>query len=77
MREQKDDESAKKTFAALSKSQSGEEVKKIGDQAYFNNNANQLTVRVGKKLYTITATAKDSTKDKNKEVAIEVVKIVL
>jgi hypothetical protein len=77
MREQKDDESAKKTFAALSKSQSGEEVKKIGDQAYFNNNANQLTVRVGKKLYTITATAKDSSKDKNKEVAIEVVKIVL
>lgn len=77
MREQKDEENTKKTFTAITKAQNGEEVKDLGDQAYFNNNANQLTVRVGKKLYTITATAQGSSSVENKELATDVVKIVL
>ncbi|MDQ5913722.1 MAG: hypothetical protein QG623_341 [Patescibacteria group bacterium] len=77
MREFKDEDTAKKTFTSISQAKSGEEVKKLGDQAYFNNNSNQLTVRKGKEVYTITVAGKNSSKEQNKELTISIVKIVL
>lgn len=77
LREQKNDDSAKKTFTALSNPKSGDKADGIGDQAYFNKNSNQLTVRKGKKLFTITASGGKSSKDENKNLAISVIKIVL
>lgn len=77
MREMKNEDTAKKTFTSISQAKDGEEVKKLGDQAYFNNNSNQLTVRKGKELHTITVAGKNSSKEQNKELAISIVKIVL
>lgn len=73
IRELKDEAVAKKNLEGL-RQKSGETIKKLGDDAYFNTSTNQLTVRQGKKLTTITAPGKFSKKD-NKTVTVELARI--
>lgn len=76
-REQKDEGTAKKILVALRKPNKGSDVSKLGDEAYFNESANQLTVRVNKKLYTITVPEVESAKSTSKDIAIEIAKIAV
>ncbi|MFO0971133.1 MAG: hypothetical protein U0520_02160 [Candidatus Saccharimonadales bacterium] len=75
-RELKDETAAKKTLDALKQPKDGEDITGLGDAAYFNTHANQLSVQKGKELFTITIP--NASKDKkSKDVAIGTAKIAL
>lgn len=75
-RELEDEAAAKKTLDALKQSKDGEDITGLGDAAYFNTHANQLSVQKGKELFTITVP--NASKDKkSKDIAIGTVKIAL
>lgn len=76
-REQKDDDAAKKTISSLRNAKNGEDVKKLGDEAFFNINANQLTVRSKNRLITVTTPTTEGAKLSSKAAATEIAKIGL
>ena len=76
-REFKDQATSKKTLESLRKSNKGSDVKKLGNEAYFNESANQLTMRQDKKVYTITVPGTANQKSNSKDTAIQIAKIVL
>ncbi len=76
IREQKDKQAAQKTLQTLKSGAKGEVIKGVGDEAFFNVNANQLTVRTGKKLFTVTVPRTENSED-NKAIAIDIVKIAV
>lgn len=76
VRELKDKQTAQKTLETLRAGSKGAVVKGVGDEAYFNTNANQLTVRVQKKVYTVTVPRVKDSED-NKSIAVDIVKIAL
>lgn len=77
LREQKDVVTAQKTIVALKQTTKGEDLKGVGDEAYFNTTTNQLTVRKDKKLVTVTAPRIQSSGQDNKTIAVEIAKIGL
>lgn len=73
LRDMRDVETSKKTFTSISGSRKGEEIKGLGDSAYFSTSSNQLTVRKDKRLITVTVTGSDNTKD----MAVQISKLAL
>ena len=76
LREFTDQEKAKKTVDALAKAQGIEKVSVRADQAIYNSTANQLTVRKGARVTTITVTKNSKEKFDNKTTAIQVANIL-
>lgn len=76
VREQKDKQVAQKTLQTLKAGSKGDVVKGVGDEAFFNTSANQLTVRVDKKIFTVTVPRVNESED-NKSLAVDIVKIAL
>lgn len=73
IRDARDENAAKATFGAVAKRQGSETVNKLGDQAAFVTNSNQLMVRKGKRLVTVTVTkASGSDKASSKDVALKI-----
>lgn len=78
IRDMKDEEVAKKTIATIkSGNKDGEEVSQVGDEAFFNKGANQLTVRKGKRLITVTVPSVEGSDKDSKTIAIEISKSAL
>jgi len=77
LREQKDEVIAQKMIVSLKQATKGEDVKGLGDEAYFNTSANQLTVRKGKRLITVTVPRTQTSAQDSKTTAVEIAKIGL
>lgn len=77
LREQKDSSTAQRTLATLRDGGKGEEVKGVGDEAYFNTGANQLTVRRDKRLITVTVPGSEDSKQDSKTTAVAIAKLGL
>ncbi len=78
LRDMKDDGTAKKTIITIrSGNEDGENITQLGDEAFYNKSANQLTVRKGNRLITVTVPKVEGSKKDNKTIAVEVSKIAL
>lgn len=76
LREFPDQEKAIKTVDALAKAQGIEKVSTKADQAIYNSTANQLTVRKGARVTTITVTKNSKENFDNKTTALQVANIL-
>lgn len=67
-------ELAQKTVKSLKSDEKGKDITGLADEAYFNTSANQLTVRKGKRLVTVTVPKSQSDQSDNKDTAIAIAK---
>lgn len=78
LRDMKDEEVAKKTITTIkSGNKDGEDIDQLGDEAFFNKSANQLTVRKGKRLITVTVPNVEGSEKDSKTIATDISKLAL
>ena len=70
-RETVDINSSKQSITNLQKQGRGADISGVGDQAYYIDSANQLTVRKDKKIVTVTVTKANIGQPASKDVAIK------
>lgn len=78
LRDSKDEPAAKEVFSASAKKAGSTTVSDLGDEASFSSSSQQLTVRTGKRIATVTINkSQDEKKIASKDAAIKVTKLVL
>ena len=73
LRSKENSDSAKKLISSLRQQDEGEDISGLGDEAYFNRKANQLTIRIDSRLVTITHSSSKEDLD-TKSITVELAK---